>query len=386
MATRRRILLIDADSADRALSALVLSHGPDPPEVDGVGDAAGFAERLARGRFDLAITEHRLGWSDGPSVVGAIKGLYPDRQVVLLSADAGPEVLSAALRKGLDAFLPKTSAGLLELAPLVAGLLARGVGGGARRPGVQTATAATEAAGASEATADAEPAGSATDLERIAHVVSHDLQAPLQLVTRYARLLDERYGDKLGDKGGGFLQHLLTSADRMQQMIDDLLEFARVGSKGRPFTEVALDEALDEALDNLAAAVDENAARITHDPLPTVTADHSQMVRLLQNLIGNAIKFHGNTPPRVHVKAVENGGAWLLSVDDNGIGIAEDDQRRIFEMFQRLHSESEYPGTGVGLTICKRIAERHGGSIAVESEPGKGSTFYVRLPKSPGEG
>lgn len=219
------------------------------------------------------------------------------------------------------------------------------------------------------------------ELEDFAHVVSHDLQAPLGLVARYARLLAERSGAGLDDEGSDYLQHLVDNAGRMQRMIDDILEYSRAGSVDRTFQTVDLGSVVDDAVANLAALAEETGAGVTRDELPLVSAVRAQMVQLFQNLIGNAIKFHGDEPPRVHVSAGEAGGAWRVSVKDNGTGIAPEHHQRIFKMFQRAHCESQYPGSGVGLAICKRIIERHGGAIAVESVPGRGATFTVRLPK-----
>jgi light-regulated signal transduction histidine kinase (bacteriophytochrome) len=210
--------------------------------------------------------------------------------------------------------------------------------------------------------------------------VAHDLQEPLQLVTRYARRLDERFRDRLDADGARHLDHLLASAGHMQEMIDDLLDYARLGSADSPAEPVDLDEVLEAALDNLHGPIEEAHAEITRDPLPTVRADRSQMVRLFQNLLGNAVKFRGDRAPEIHVSAHRRNGRWELSVRDNGIGIRPEDRERIFGMFQRLHTPSEYPGTGVGLAICRRIAEVHDGSISVESEPGAGTTFTVILP------
>ncbi len=225
-----------------------------------------------------------------------------------------------------------------------------------------------------------------SELEQFASVVSHDLQEPLHLVERFARLLAERYGSQVGEEGRTFLKHVVSGAERMQEMVDDALAYSRIGTRGRPFAPVDLEAAVATATANLEVSIEEAGATITHGELPAVLGDEGQIVQLLQNLVGNAIKFRSEQPPQVHVSAAPDGGGWVLSVRDNGIGIPVEHQERIFVMFQRLHTESEIPGTGIGLAICKRIAERHGGSIEVESEPGSGSVFRVWLPALPEDG
>jgi light-regulated signal transduction histidine kinase (bacteriophytochrome) len=224
------------------------------------------------------------------------------------------------------------------------------------------------------------PGRAAAELRDFAHVVSHDLQAPLGRIDRYARLLAESLGERLGAIPRGHLEQLRRSAEQMQAMLDAILEYARVESRGGSFERVDLEAVLDQVREVLGSELEGSGAVLANEPLPTVEADRSQMVRLFQNLIANAVKFRGGEPPSIRVAAQENGDGWDLLVIDNGIGIPAADQERVFGMFERLHSESEIPGSGVGLAICKRIAERHGGSIRVESGPGRGSTFIVHLP------
>jgi len=220
------------------------------------------------------------------------------------------------------------------------------------------------------------------DLEQFAYVASHDLQEPLRMVSSYTQLLSRRYKGKLGQDADEFIDFAVDGANRMQGMIQALLSFSRVGTRGNPFAETNMEDVLSKALTNLKAAIEDNKAEVTHDPLPTVSVDGIQMVQLLQNLMGNAMKFHGEEPPRIHVSAQERADDWLFSIRDNGIGIDPQYKERIFVIFQRLHSKGEYPGTGIGLAVCRRIVERHGGKIWVESEQGKGSTFFFTLPKS----
>lgn len=228
----------------------------------------------------------------------------------------------------------------------------------------------------------AELARSNRDLEQFAYIASHDLQEPLRSVAAYLDLLARRYGDRFDEDGTEFLAFATDGARRMQRMIRDLLAYSRVGTRGREFEPTAADAALDTALVTLQLAVEDAGAVITRDPLPTVEADPAQLTGLFQNLLANAVKFHRpDVAPLVHVRAQATDGAWQFAVTDNGIGIPQDQRDRIFGLFQRLHPAREHAGSGIGLAICKRIVERHGGRIWVESAPGTGSTFFFTLPR-----
>ena len=222
------------------------------------------------------------------------------------------------------------------------------------------------------------------ELERFAYVASHDLQEPLRMISSYTQLLEKRYKDRLDGDAHDFINFAVDGAKRMQQLINDLLAYSRVGTRGKPLEPADCEEAFGAALSNLDVAIKENKAKVVHDPLPTIMADQVQLVQLFQNLISNAIKFHSKKPPRVHVSAKLNEDKWIFVVKDNGIGVEPQYFDRIFLIFQRLHRE-EYSGTGTGLAIAKRIVERHGGQIWIESEPGKGSNFYFTLPTKGGE-
>lgn len=230
----------------------------------------------------------------------------------------------------------------------------------------------------------AELGRSNAELQQFAYVASHDLQEPLRMVGSYTQLLAKRYKGKLDADADEFIAYAVDGANRMQRLIQDLLAYSRVSTKGRQFAPISADTALNYALDNLRNAVKESGAVVTRDPLPTVTADELQLALLFQNLISNAIKFSGGRPPRVHVSAERSGDAWRFAVRDHGIGLDPQYADRIFVIFQRLHTKDEYPGTGIGLAICKKIVERHGGHIWVESEPGNGATFFFLIPDAPG--
>ena len=218
------------------------------------------------------------------------------------------------------------------------------------------------------------------ELERFAYVASHDLQEPLRTVASYVQLLSRRYRDRLDADGLEFIDFAVGGVRRMQQLIEDLLAFSRVGTRGAPLVPTDMRSAFEITLASLHAALEESRATVTSDPLPMVIGDAGQLVQLLTNLIGNALKFHADAPPQVHLGATRDGRMWTISVRDNGIGIAPEYFERIFVIFQRLHSREEYAGTGVGLAICKKIVERHGGRMWVESAPGRGATFSFTLP------
>lgn len=226
----------------------------------------------------------------------------------------------------------------------------------------------------------AELARSNAELQQFAYVASHDLQEPLRAIAGCVQLLQQRFGGKLDGRADEYISHAVDGATRMKALINDLLEYSRVGTRANTLRPTDCGEVLKAALANLQTMVVEKKAIVTNGPLPTITADESRMVQLLQNLIGNALKFTADRTPEVHLAARHVDQAWQFSVRDNGIGIEPQYRERIFGVFQRLHTRREYPGTGIGLAICKRIVERHGGKIWVESEPGKGTTFLFTIP------
>ena len=219
------------------------------------------------------------------------------------------------------------------------------------------------------------------NLEQFAYVASHDLQEPLRMMASYSELLERRYRDRLDADASEFIAFIVDGAVRMQRLINDLLAYSRVGRTGTRDEPVDCNAVLVKVKDGLAATIEETHAVVEGEPLPVVIGSESQLFQLFQNLVGNAIKFHGPEPPRVHVSATQRSGKWLFSVKDNGIGIEPQYAERIFQVFQRLHARGEYPGTGIGLAICKKIVESGGGRIWVESEPGHGSTFLFTLPR-----
>ncbi len=228
-----------------------------------------------------------------------------------------------------------------------------------------------------------ELARSNADLRQFAYVVSHDLQEPLRSITGYAQLLARRYKEQLDSRADQLIEGTVAGALRMQGFIRDLLAYSKIGVERVQLVPADMSTIRDHAVENLAAAIEEASATIESGELPVVFGDPNQLVQLMQNLIGNAIKFHGADPPLVRISAQRDGPRWRLAVSDNGIGIAENARERIFQIFQRLHAIDAYPGNGIGLAIASRIVERHDGRIWIESELGRGTTFFIALPAAP---
>ncbi len=225
-------------------------------------------------------------------------------------------------------------------------------------------------------------ARSNADLEQFAYVTSHDLKEPLRAISGSVQLFQERYHAKLDPSADAIIKHTAEGAIRMQSLIDDLLTYSRLTTREGPLAPTNAEETLKEALANLELALKESKAIVTNDALPTVQADHTQLLQVFQNLVSNAVKYRSQRTPKIHVSAEDKGSEWLFSVRDNGIGIGAQYVDRIFRIFQRLHTRKEYSGTGIGLAVCKKVIERHGGKIWVESEPEEGSTFFFTLRKS----
>lgn len=473
-----RVLLLDEDGNDRALSMQLLTAALPDFSFAGVTDAAEFDARLAVRDFDLLITERRLSWSGSIRLMDRLRQHHPECPVIVLTRGDPAHAVTDDLERGAFAVLFKDSAGLLQLPHFVrralaapgkagtgeAGMLerlpvgifllgadgavreanrgateilglddpeeARGLvlsdrldshpaqrrlqllldGGGKpvdmearlRRPDGENwwvrlrVWAAAENADLFEGTLEnisdykkteaelarqaAELGRSNAELEQFAYVVSHDLQEPLSLIRRYSELVTENKTLARDKDAARHLGQVLESSQRMQEMIDGILEYSRVETRGTPFQAVDFDKAVDDAVGNLAAAVESCNADVRYQNLPTLNADAGQMLQLFQNLIGNAIKFRSEKrKPVITVSASEQREHWRFTVEDNGIGIDPAERDRIFAMFQRLHTGEEYPGTGIGLAVCRSIVKRHGGEIWVDSVPGEGSEFHFTI-------
>lgn len=223
------------------------------------------------------------------------------------------------------------------------------------------------------------------ELEQFAYVISHDLQEPLRTIYGYAELLESNYKGKLDTDADDFIAYITAGARHMQQMINDLLALSRITTRGKEFVHVNTERILKITFENLQSLIDKNHAIITYDQMPTIIADDSQIIQLFQNLIDNAIKFHRKETPEIHISSKIQNSDWVFSVKDNSIGIDKNHFKKLFVIFQRLHNREEYPGTGIGLAMCKKIVERHGGRIWVESKVGIGSVFYFTIPIKPAD-
>jgi PAS domain S-box-containing protein len=338
-------------------------------------------EILIPARFSSNHPAMRTGFFEKPSAraMGSARDLYARRsdgsefpvEIGLNPVDApdGPFVLAAIAditwRKQAENTLRSTNEEL------------------ERRVAERTA----ELAGRAEELASARDAleRSNLDLQQFAYVASHDLQTPLRNITGFAQLMQRTYGGRLDSTADDWLQRIVNGTQRMHALVRDLLAFSRVDSAARPFGAADLNTVFDDVVSWLKPAIDGAGALVTRDNLPVVIGDSNQLAQLLQNLIGNAILYRGEATPQIHVSARSENDHWMVSVRDNGIGIDPRHQERIFEIFQRLHTQRDYPGTGIGLAICRRVVNRHGGRIWIESTPGAGSTFLFTLPGTPEE-
>jgi PAS domain S-box-containing protein len=328
-------------------SAIERILGYSPREVLGRPLVSLFDEP-ARETIRRLVDDHTPG---DPTISGEYRGRRRDGSTVLLQVVIQTAVVSGGFEgKAIGVYLRDFS----ERERLVEALALRG----------------------------AQLARSNRELEQFTYIASHDLQEPLRMVGSYTQLLEQRYADRLDADAREFLRYAREGATRMRELIDALLSYSRLDTRAQPFRAVSMEKVLTLVLANLREAIAQSRAELTLDALPDVEGDPVQLGQVLQNLIGNAIKFHGPNPPRISVGADRFGPDWRFHVRDDGIGIPPEYQDRIFVLFSRLHSREEYPGTGIGLSICKKVVERHGGKLWVEStgRPGEGTTFFFTLP------
>lgn len=373
----KRFLIIDEHADERALASIVLRDHWPGAEIALAGGAVEFAEALAGEAFGAAVIDPRLSWAAGADVAAAVRRRWPGCAIVGFTVAENFEAAVRALRGIAAEIMSKSPANFVRLPAAIEAAMAA--------PSSRDADAEGLRRQLDELSRRAEDlARSNAALSEFASVVAHDLQEPLRSIQHYTQKLAQRSEETLTTAGRKNLGYAIEGANRMQAMIDDLLTYARLG-RGKFHAEpVEMNSAVDDALRTLGPALEAANASVTRDDLPVIPAMHGQIVQMFQNLIGNAVKFRGAAPPRIHISAHSEDDEWVLSVQDNGIGIAPKDAEQIFEVFHRLHRSEEYAGTGMGLAICRQIAVNHGGRIWVESQPGRGATFFVALPRRQG--
>ena len=325
-----------------------------------------FPSGCAAGEYDIILADYNLPQWTGMDAIRLLQKKEMDIPVVLVTGSLGELLAVDCIKGGAADYVLKDQL--------------------ARLPSVVWRALQEKRLREEFKQAQQELVRSNRDLEQFAYVASHDLQEPLRMVATFTQLLAERYREKLDDEGLRFIEYASDGATRMQSLIKDLLAFARVGREGLNAADVDCNELVTHAVQNLEAAIHESGAVITCHSLPVVKADGPLLLQVFQNLIGNAIKFRGSERPAIQVNAAELPAEWVFSVADNGIGISSEYADTIFVIFKRLHTQSEHPGNGLGLAICKKIIEQHGGRIWIESELGAGSTFKFSLPKTPPAG
>lgn len=358
--SKLRVLLVEDNAGDSELILHAVKNAGLAVEHDVVQTAEDFEAHIRKNSYDTILADYRLpGWN-GMETVAILQRQRLDIPVVLVSGALGEQNAVECIKQGAADYVLKDH--LTRLPTSV-------------RRVIEEKRLRDEHRRTQE-----ELTRSNRDLEQFAYVASHDLQEPLRMVAMYTQLLAERYQGQLDASADKYIHYAVDGALRMQALVQDLLAFSRVGRTGTDFQEIESLEVLEIALKNLQGAIQEGAAKISRGDLPVIVADRTQMIQLFQNLIGNAIKFHGTDPPQIRITAEKQETSWRFSVQDNGIGIAAKHVEEVFGIFRRLHTRAEYPGNGIGLAICKKIVEQHGGTIWVDSQPEKGSDFRFTIP------
>jgi signal transduction histidine kinase len=367
---RLRVLHVEDNPLDAELVALALRKGGFSATIEVVQSEEAFEKQLQLLAPDVVLADYNLPQWSGMEAVELIQRACMDIPVILVSGALGDVTAVDCIKQGATDYVLKD--GLARLPETIRRALQEKEVRHLRRKAEEDLARKAE-----------ELARSNADLEQFAYIASHDLQEPLRMVAAYTKLIAERYRGQLDENGDKFIAYACEGALRMQTLIQDLLEFSRVGRAGAKIILVDCTAAMAEVLLTLGPAIRESGAIVTYSSLPDVRMEASQMTQVFQNLIANAIKFHGDQPPKISVRAEKAGTEWLFTVSDNGIGIAPENAESLFIVFHRLHTRSEYPGNGIGLAICKKIIERNGGKIWVESHGGPGSTFKFTLPCHP---
>lgn len=369
LSEKLKVLLVEDDPVDKELVLCALRNGGFNPEADTAQTEEQFIASIEKTSYDVILADYDLpGWR-GTDALELLQKRGLDIPFILVTGCLGDETAVNCMKHGTADYVLKDH--LPRLPVSIRGVLREKKLRDERRDAVAALAGKVE-----------ELARSNRDLEQFAYVASHDLQEPLRMVATYTQLLGERYRGKLDEKADKYIAYAVDGALRMQTLINDLLVYSRVGRQPREPQRIAGGDIVQRALKNLHAAVSECGGRITCDDLPTLYVEAGPLVQVFQNLIGNAMKFHGPEAPRITIRAQQKDAQWVFSVADNGIGIDPEQAENVFVIFKRLHSRSEYPGSGLGLAICKKIVEQMGGSIWVESQLGKGATFKFTLPVS----
>lgn len=364
--TRLQVLLVEDSASDAELVLRALKKNGFEVSSAVAQTAEEFLAMVKKNPPDVVLADYNVGQWRGLEAVDLLCREGLDIPVIMVTGALGDTLAVECIRQGATDYVLKDS--LPRLPEAVRRALREKKERDMRRQAERNLSRKVN-----------ELARSNAELEQFAYVASHDLQEPLRMVANYTQLFAEQYRGKLDEQAEKYIHYAVDGATRMQAMIQDLLAFSRVGRAESGFQEIDLNAALKLALENLQPAIKESGAVVKCDSLPMLKAHRIQMVQLFQNLIGNAIKFRGNQPPLIQIGAEQKNGEWIFSAKDNGIGIAVEYSEIIFAIFQRLHTRSEYPGNGIGLAICKKIIERHGGRIWVESKEGQGSTFKFTL-------
>jgi signal transduction histidine kinase len=359
-ARRIRVLVVEDNASDSELMLHALKNVGYESECEVVQTADDFADRIRKNKYDIILADYRLpGWN-GMETVRMVRQEDLDIPVVLVSGALGELKAVECIKAGAADYVLKD-----HLARLPQSV----------RRAIQERDLRDENRRTQE-----ELARSNRDLEQFAYVASHDLQEPLRMVATYTQLLAERYEGKLDENADKYIHYAVEGALRMQTLVKDLLAFSRVGRKQETPRETDCNLVVRNVTANLQSLIQETGARIAYEALPVLVADPSELLQLFQNLIGNAIKFRRAEPPEIRITAKMNKKEWLFSVEDNGIGIEPQHAQDVFVIFKRLHTREEYPGSGIGLAICKKIVEHNQGRIWVESQPGLGSRFQFTWP------
>ncbi len=364
-----RVLLVVESPADAELVLRQLLQDGFEVTSDAVQTLDGFTRQVRMNAYQLILADYNLPHWKGMETIEVLRREGLDIPLILVSGALGDVTAVECIKQGAADYVLKGS--LARLSVAIRRALQE------KRERDQRQQAERNLARKVE-----ELARSNGELEQFAHVASHDLQEPLRMVAAYTQLLGDRYRGKLDGDADKYIGYAVEGAVRMQTLILDLLAFSQAGHNQQSPGPVECNAAFDAAMHNLRRAIEETGAVVTRDNLPALTADSTQLGQLFQNLIGNAIKFRGTEVPAVRISAAKQNDEWRFSVSDNGIGILPQYKDKIFVIFQRLHTREQYSGNGVGLAICRRIVDHYGGRIWVESEPGRGSTFYFTLPSA----